>query len=97
LDSKEIFLISVARTGVLVKGYRGRFGRLWISFFGSILCREKNIYEVAKTAAALDSLFPKRALPVAFQNPVLTAFANAVWHCSSAAEIASTLNEAADD
>ena len=30
-----------------------------------------------------------------FQNPVLTAFAEAIWHCSSAADVAIKLNEAA--
>ena len=78
---------------MLVKGYRGRFGRFWISFFGATLYREKNVYKAAKTAAALDSLFPRRAVPVDFRNPVLAAFTNAVWHCSSAAEVAVKLNE----
>ncbi len=95
LDSKETCLISVARTGVLVKGYRGRFGRFWIGFFGATLYREKSIYRAANTATALDALFPQRAVPVIFRNPVLAAFTNVVWHCSSAFEVAVKLNEAA--
>lgn len=94
LGSKETCLVSVAQTGVLVKGYRGRFGRFMISFFGATLYRERNVYNAANTAAALDALFPQRAVPVAFRNPVLAAFTNAVWHCSSAAEVAVKLNEA---
>lgn len=76
LASKETCSISIARTGVLVKSHRGRLG---ISFFGAILYRD-NVYKAANTAVALDALFPQRAVPVAFRNPVLAAFANAVWH-----------------
>jgi hypothetical protein len=96
LGSKETCLISVAQTGVRVKAYRrgGRFGQFWIGLFGAIIYEERNVYKAAKTAAALDALFPKRAVPVAFRNPVLAAFTNAVWQCSSAAEVAVTLNEA---
>jgi hypothetical protein len=82
-------MISVARSGVLVKSYPGRS-----SFFGSILYNEKNVYLAGKTSAALSLLFPETRTPVRFLNPVLAAFANAVCHCSTAAEVAKTLNEA---
>jgi hypothetical protein len=59
------------------------------------LYNEKNVYRAAKTAAALDSKHAEVA-SLKFQNPFLTAFAGAVWHCSSAAEVAITLDEAAD-
>ena len=95
LDSKETCLISVARAGVRVKAYQGRFGRCWIGFFGSILYEEKNAYKIAQMVATLNSLFSERLLPVMFRNPALAAFTNAVWHCSSAAEIIWKLNEAA--
>ena len=68
-------MISVARSGVLVKSYPGRF-----SFLGSTLYNEKN--------------FPETRTPVGFKNPVLAAFANAVYRCSTAADVATTLNEA---
>jgi hypothetical protein len=88
LDSKEICLISVARrTGVRVKGFQGRFGRFWIGFFGSILYEEKNAYKLTQMIDNLNSFFPGRGLPIKFRNPALAAFANAVWHCSSAAEV----------
>lgn len=96
LDSKETCLISVARrAGVRVKGFRGRFGRLWIGFFGSILYEERNAYKIAQAVATLNSLFSERVLPVTFRNPALAAFTNAVWHCSSAAEVIWKLKEAA--
>jgi len=69
LDSKETCLVSVAQTGVLVKGYRGRFGRFWISFFGATLYREKNVYKAANTAAALDALFPATSRPCCLPKP----------------------------
>jgi hypothetical protein len=43
---------------------------------------------------ALDSLFPQQRIPAAFRNPVLSAYANAILQCSTAAEVAVTLNEA---
>jgi hypothetical protein len=82
-------MISVARSGVIVKAYPGRF-----SFFGSILYNEKNVYLAGKTSVALSILFPEWRTPVIFKNPVLAAFANAICHCSTAAEVAATLNEA---
>src|SRR5260370_40974440 len=96
LDNGDTCLISVAQSGVLVRSYeKGFWGGLLGSFFGPILYNEKNVYRAAKTAAALDSK-NARVASLRFQNPGLTAFASAVWHCSSAAEVAITLNEAAD-
>lgn len=63
-------------------------------FFGATLYNEKNVYIAGRTAAALFVLFPQIWTPVTFKNPVLSAFANAVCHCSTAAEVATTLNEA---
>jgi DNA-binding FadR family transcriptional regulator len=42
---------------------------------------------------ALDVMFHK-TIPQSFQNPVLYAFANAVWNCPTAAEVGITINEA---
>jgi hypothetical protein len=96
LDSKETCLISVARrAGVRVRGSEGRSGRFWIGFFGSILYEERNAYKIAQVVSTLNSLFSERMLPIKFRNPALAAFANAVWHCSSAAEVVWKLNEAA--
>src|SRR6266478_4051343 len=94
LDSGETCLISVAQTSVLVKGYRGRFGQFWISFFGSILYQERNVHKAAETGVMLRSRFPRNDLPVSITNPVLKAFANAAWHCSTVVQVAVTLNEA---
>jgi hypothetical protein len=90
LRSGEICLVSVARSGVLVKATRGRF----IGFFGTVLYNEKNAYKVVQTVMALDALFPVKIAAVTFRNPILTAYANAIWQCSTAAEVAITLNEA---
>jgi len=95
LDNGETCLISVAQVGVLVRSYKGGFfSRLFSSFFGPILYNEKNSHRVAMTVAALESKYA-RVPSLKFQNPVLTAFACAVWHCSSGAEVAITLNEPA--
>src|ERR1051326_3521407 len=95
LDSKEICLISVTRrAGVRVRGSDGRSGRLWVRFFGTILYEERNAYKVAQAVAALNSLFFDQVLPVRFRNPALAAFTNAVWHCSSTAEVIWKLDEA---
>ena len=96
LDSKEICLISVARqAGVRVRGSQGQFGRLWTRFFGAILYEERNAYKIAQAVAALNSLFSEQVLPFTFRNPALAAFTNAVWHCSSTAEVIWKLDEAA--
>jgi hypothetical protein len=87
LDSGEPCLISVAQTGVRVK--KSRFG-----FFGALLYNETNVYQAARTGIALDELFPTDRLPVTIKSPVLRAFANAAWHCATAAEVAITLNRA---
>jgi hypothetical protein len=55
---------------------------------------KKNVYWAAKTGVALDFLLPEKRMPVTFRNPVLNAFTNAVWHCSTASQVATTLNEA---
>jgi hypothetical protein len=81
-------------TKLLVKSYRGKFGAFLISFFRAILYNEKNAYKNAKTASALDILFPNKIIPDKFSNPTLIAFLNAVWHCSTASEVCVVLNEA---
>jgi hypothetical protein len=87
LDSGEPCLLSVAQTGVRVR--KSRHG-----FMGPILYNEKNVYLAAKTGIALDALFPERKIPIPIANPILGAFANAIWQCTSAADVARTLNEA---
>jgi hypothetical protein len=94
LDNGDNCMISVAQSGVLVRTYgSGFWDKILGSFLGAVLYREKNVYRAAKTAAALHSSIPQ-AKSLQFNNPVLTAFAQAVWHCSSAAEVAVKLNEA---
>ena len=90
LDSGEPCVLSVAQTGVRVR--KSRYG-----FMGPILYDEKNVYLAAKTGMTLDALFPERKVPIPIANPVLGAFANAIWHCASAAEVARTLNKAISD
>jgi hypothetical protein len=87
LDSGEPCLISVAQSGVRV--IKSRLG--WL---GPILYDEKNVYLAAQTGLALQELFPEKRVPVTFRNPVLSAFTNAAWHCSTASEVAKTFNRA---
>src|ERR1700688_1132188 len=93
LESGDICLVSVAQAGVLVRSYRkGFFGRIVGTFFGPILYNEKNVYLAAKTAMALSTLFPKQHPSLVFKNPVLGAFANAIWNCFSPGQVAIVLN-----
>jgi hypothetical protein len=88
LDNGDTCMISVAQAGVLVRSYKkGFWSGILGSFLGPILYNEKSVYRAAKTAAALDSKYPTVA-SLKFRNPVLTAFASAVWNCSSAAGVA---------
>ena len=90
LDSGEPCVLSVAQTGVRVR--KSRYG-----FMGPILYDERNVYRAAQTGIALDSIFPERKIPIPISNPLLRAFANAIWHCANAADVARTLNEAFSD
>lgn len=96
LDSGELCLVSVAQSGVIVRSYRGDslsrmvFGRL----FGSILFKESNVYEAAKVAMILAAQCTDSTGLLEFRNPVLGAFVNAIWNCSSATQVCVVLNEA---
>jgi hypothetical protein len=94
LDSGEVCVISVAQSGVLIRSYR--HGSLFGSWFGPILYNEKAVYKAAKTAMLLSARYSQKTPLPAFKNPVLSAFANAVWHCSSAGEAAVVINQAAE-
>jgi len=95
LDSGDHCIISVAQAGVLVRSYRPRgIGALFGSFLGPVLYNEKNVYKAAKTGMALTSQFPDLHPELNFKSPVLAAFANAVWHCSTPAQVSIVLNEA---
>ena len=90
LDNKEVVFVSIAQTGVLVRLWNMRGGlikSLMSNWFGPNLYNEKNVYKNAKTSQALSIMFPEQTPSLSFKNPVLTAFANAIWHCSSAAEV----------
>jgi hypothetical protein len=65
-----------------------------LGFFGAVLYEEKVVYKAAMTAKALSFLYPKSLLPSGFINPILRAFANAIMHCSTCAEVSIVLNEA---
>ena len=78
-------------------GYEWRVFQAFLNtFLGATLYNEKNVYKGAQAAIALRLEFPELApeLP-RFKNPVLSSFANAIWHCKSAAEVSIVLNEAA--
>jgi hypothetical protein len=100
LDSKEVVVCSIAQIGVLVflwdmRG--GFFRRILSNFWGARLYKQSDVYKNARTAQALSELYPDVAEPLRkFKNPVLTVFANAIWHCGSAAEVCTVLNEATD-
>jgi hypothetical protein len=98
LDSKEVVVCSIAQMGVLVflYAYKGGLIRQIISnFWGARLYKESSVYKNARTARALSLLYPDQAPELQFKNPALVAFANAIWHCGSAAEVCTVLNEAA--
>jgi hypothetical protein len=98
LDSKEVVVCSIAQMGVLVFLYNNKslIGSIISNFWGARLYKQSDVYKNARTAQALSELYPDVAEPLRkFKNPVLTVFANAIWHCRSAAEVCAVLNEAA--
>ena len=67
-----------------------------VGLFGAKLYEQKNLYEAARTAQALDSLYPEKLTPPEMWNPVLISFVNAVLHCRDLAEVSRLLNEAVE-
>jgi hypothetical protein len=49
--------------------------------------------KASKTSMALSAEFPEQHPSLEFKSQILTSFANAVWHCSSASEVAVLFNE----
>ena len=97
LDNGEVVYVSIAQTGVLVRRWDmkgGRIKSLLSNFFGPKLYNEGSVYKNAQTARALSLIYPEQGPPLSFKNPVLAVFSNAIWHCSSAAEVCTVLNEA---
>jgi hypothetical protein len=97
LDNGEVVYVSIAQTGVLVRRWDmngGLIKSLLSNFFGPKLYNESSVYKNAQTARALSLIYPEQASPLSFKNPVLAAFSNAIWHCSSAAKVCIVLNEA---
>jgi hypothetical protein len=89
LDSGEPCLLSIAPAQSWVRVKKSRYG-----IFGPMLYSERRADQTALTARALSLLFPDNLLPSGFRTPVLCAFANAILHCASSAEVAVTLNQA---
>jgi hypothetical protein len=98
LDNGDVVYIAVARTTVSVRQWdlSGLITTVMSRFFGPKLYGESGARKYARTAEALSRIYPDQtpALP-RFDNPRLAAFANAVWHCGSAAEVSAMLNDAA--
>jgi len=96
LDTGEHCLVSIAQWGVIVRSYRsdsflkGDFG----SFFGPILFEERGLYEVVKIAMLLDIEYADASSPLELKNPILYAFAKAIWMCASDEHVSVVLNEA---
>lgn len=85
-------MVSLAQSGALVRLNRGLLG----SFFGPVLYREKSLYKTVSTGIMLALEYPdKTPMLPQFKNPVLASYANAVWHCSTAAAVAVAINQAA--
>jgi len=99
LDSGEVISVSIAQSVLVTLVWHRQdgllkrlFGR---GFFGQKLYYESHPYNNAQTVEALFEMFPEQAPELRFKNPVLEVFANAVWHCPSAAKVCVVLNGAA--
>ena len=86
MDNGAPCWIGIAQTGVLVKKSK-------IGLFGTKLYEEKDLLWAAKAAMALHEVFSDDLTPAEMRNPVLTAFTNAVLHCSSIEDVKRVLNE----
>ena len=98
LDSKETVVCSIAQMGVLVFLYNTKslIGSILSNFWGARLYKQSDVYKNARTVHGLSLLYPDQAPELQhLKNPALAMFANAIWHCGSAAEVCTVLNEAA--
>ena len=96
LDSGEAVHVSIAQKGVLVRFWSGGFFKTLMSdLFGRNLYSETSPDKNAQTAQTLSAMFPDQAAELQFKNPVLAAFANAIWHCGSVVKVRGILNDAA--
>jgi hypothetical protein len=101
LDTGEVISVSLARSVMVTLAWRKGDGFLKTLFsgYGQKLYFEADPYKNAKTTGELLERFPDQAPELRiknFKNPVLDVFANAVWHCSSAANVCMVLNGAAE-
>lgn len=88
-DGGEPCLLSIAPAQSWVRVKKSRYG-----IFGPLLYSERRADRTALTARALRLQFPDNLLPAGFKTPILCAFANAILHCASCAEVSVILNEA---
>lgn len=99
LDNGDVVYVSIAQVSVLVRKWDtsgGLVKTLLSNYFGQKLYSESSVYKNAQTAEALGLIYPDQAAALPqFKSPVLAVFANAIWHCGSAAEVCIVLNEAA--
>ena len=100
LDNGDVVHVSVTRRRVLVRQWD--VSTLWrtltSNLFGPKLYRDRNALRNRHVADELNLIFPHRApeLP-RFQNPLLAAFANGIWHSQSAADLSAVLQQAAEE
>ncbi len=98
LDNGDVVHVSVTRRGVSVRQWdvSSLWRTLLSNLFGPKLYRERNALRNSHVADELNLIFPHRApeLP-RFQNRLLAAFANAIWHSRSAADAGAILQQAA--
>lgn len=95
LNAGEICIVSLARNGVLVRGYRPGLWGLLGSFLGPVLFQERDPHRVLRIARMLPSIHEPNLVPVEFNSLLLSMYANAIWRCSSWQEVADRLNETA--
>ena len=82
MESGETYSVSFAHNGVLVK--KTRFG-----IFGPKIYEVEDFGEMVEMVEKLNDLFPENKLPVEFENPIIRAFANAIWQSYSCSQLSS--------
>ena len=88
LDNGEVVVVSIAKVWVWVRQCDtsgGLFKTLISNFLGKTLYNEKSFFKNKPTAQALRMFYPEQAPELQFNDPVLSIFSNAIWHCGSTA------------
>ena len=96
-DNADACTLIVSSESVFVRYHRVGIIEIILSPWISALLYSRNMAHAVDDAARLSAAYPTIHPPLSFRSSVLTAFANAIWRCSTAVEVRNVLSLAGGD